>query len=442
MPRVRVEYGGSWAADVVERGIGIPPLDIPPVLSPVLSVDGRVEPDATAWLAEVHARTGGTRTAASHAESLQRFAAFLLERNTTLRGALNRHIVDYVRHRTVDAATRVAGATWQRDRTAIKQFYEWLRDTHGIALPITLDTVPTFRGPVASMREGRGVPVDCAAGTPLEPPQIPELLAAARRPGPGGMNLAGARDAAFIGLGLACGARADTLAHLTIYELPDPALPGDLVEMYLPGAVSKSRREVRLLAFRQHLEPVYGYLKAARPLLLRDWRPEDPIRIAQPPVPGCREVFDTAGNRLRFDTMTAGERQRLLTPGGEPAMLFLSARNGAPLSYRAAEELTSDASRLAEAHARARGAWFPHVHTHDLRHTYATHLAALYMLGIPGRDPAAARCRPDARAAVRMAATGLGHVDAAVTAGYVRQAGRMCRHYGVEDFLGRIEEGQ
>jgi site-specific recombinase XerD len=443
MPRVRIEYGGSWDAGAVEQVLGVPPLDIPPVGAPVLSVDGLVEADASTWLVEVHARTGGTKTAKSHAESLQRFASFLLERGTTLRGAHNGHVVDYVRHRTEAAATRVAGATWQRDRTAIKQFYEWLRDRYGTALPFTLDVVPTPGGPVESMREGRGIPAAGAAGTPLEPPQIPELLAAARRAGvsgpSGGTSPAGARDVAFIALGLACGARADTLAHLTIYELPDPSLPGELVEMYLPGAVSKGRREVRLQAFRRHLDPVYDYLDpqhGSRRLLLKDWRPPDPIRAAQPPVPGSREIFDTAGTRYRFNSMTAAERRRLLTPDGEPAMLFLSARDGAPLSYRTAEELTADVSRAAEAAARARGAFFPHVHTHDLRHTYATHLAALYLLGAAERDRPGPH-RVDARSAVRMAATGLGHLDADTTAVYIRQVGRMCQQYGAADFLGR-----
>ncbi|MCG2621657.1 site-specific integrase [Arthrobacter sp. I2-34] len=443
MPRVRIEYGGSWDAAAVEQVLGVPPLAVPVVRSPVLSVDGLVEPDATAWLAEVYARTDGTKTAKSHAESLQRFASFLLEHGTTLRGARHGHIVEYVRHRTEDAATRVAGATWQRDRTAIKQFYEWLRDAHGTALPFTLDLVPTPGGPVESMREGRGIPAAGAPGTPLEPPQIPQLLAAAQRAtaswAPGVPSPAGARDAAFIALGLACGARADTLAHLTIYELPDPSLPGELVEMYLPGAVSKGRREVRLRAFRRHLDLVYDYLhpeRGARRLLLKDWLPPDPIQAAKPPVPGSREIFDTAGTRYRFNSMTAAERRRLLTPDGEPAMLFLSARDGAPLSYSAAEELTADVSRAAEAAARARGAYFPHVHTHDLRHTYATHLAALYLIGaadqdMPGGHPV------DARGAVGLAATGLGHLDAQTTAVYIRQVGSMARRYGAADFLGR-----
>jgi hypothetical protein len=43
----------------------------------------------------------------------------------------------------------------------------------------------------------------------------------------------------------------------------------------------------------------------------------------------------------------------------------------------------------------------------------------------------------DARSAVRMAATGLGHLDAQTTAVYVRQVGRMCRMYAAADFLGR-----
>jgi integrase len=338
----------------------------------------------------------------------------------------------------------VAGATWHRDRTALKQFYQWLHGSCGTALPVTIDVIATPRGPVESMREGRGIPGVGAPGTPLEPPQIPELLAAARRPdsGTAGTNRAGARDAAFIALGLACGARADALAHLTIYELPDPSLPGDLVPMHLPGAVSKNRRGVRLRAFRRHLQLVYDYLdphRGARRTLLTGWLPEDPIRLAQPPA-GSGEFFDTAGNRYRLDALAAADRRRLLTPEGEPAMLFLSARNGAPLSYRAAEELTSDVSRAAEAAARARGSFFPHVHTHDLRHTYATHLAALFLLGFdegsgtPGR-PA------DVRRAVRMAAAGLGHLDQATTAAYIGQVGAMYRRYGIDDFLGKAAAG-
>src|SRR4051812_43150624 len=77
MRRARIEYGGGWDASVLEQEFGMPPRAVPAVLSPVFTVDGLVEPDATAWLAHVHARTGGTQTARSHAECLQRFAAFL-----------------------------------------------------------------------------------------------------------------------------------------------------------------------------------------------------------------------------------------------------------------------------------------------------------------------------------------------------------------------------
>ncbi|WP_420898067.1 site-specific integrase [Cryobacterium lyxosi] len=417
MRRVRIQQGGVWDPDLIEQDLGQPPLDIPPLLAPVLTIDGHIEPDASAWLAYVAARTGGpysTKTSASYAESLSQYVAFLVDRNTSLRGATNRHIVAYVNQRTVNDQTRVAGTTWSRDRTAIKQFYVWLRDTHRIQVPITLDNIRTPRGVVTSMREGRNVPKASAAGTPLEPPQIDELLGTAWIHGANRAttgSLTGARDAAFIALGVACGGRVDTLAHLTIYELPDQSRPGDLVEMYLPGATSKIRREVRLPAFRHHLQRVHDYANpdgGSRNALLKGWTPADPIHVAQLPTPTFRGIIDTTGTARLFNTMTASERRRLVTPSGEPAMLFISTRDGAPLQYATAQEITGDVSAMAETNAHKRGTFFPHVHSHDLRHTYATHLAALFFLGVAtgaGRDMHGNPQRVDIRSAVQDPAT-------------------------------------
>lgn len=41
MQRARIEYGGGWDASVLEQELGMPPLAVPAVLSPVLTVDGR-----------------------------------------------------------------------------------------------------------------------------------------------------------------------------------------------------------------------------------------------------------------------------------------------------------------------------------------------------------------------------------------------------------------
>jgi site-specific recombinase XerD len=450
MTIVRLVRGGSWNAHAIERELGVRPLAVDPVLSPVLTVDGFVESDATEWLAHVHARTGGTnatKTAESYAESLVALTRFLNDQNTSLRGATRLHIVRYVNYRTVNHLTRVAGTTWSRDRTVIKQFYEWLLETHGVALPITLDSIHTTRGDTTSMREGRNIAKASAAGTPLEPAQIPQLLSAAWRMGPNGQmsdaNLTGARDAAFIALGLACGARANTLAHLTIYELPDPTAPGDLIEMRLPGAVSKSRREVRLPAFSRHLKLVFDYARAvggSRRMLVKGWTPQNPIRVKEAPTPDFHGIIDVHGNRHDFNSMNADVRRRLVTLDGEPAMLFLSTRDGSPLEYSSAQELTGDVSRIAEANAAAHGGHFPHIHTHDLRHTYATHLASLFMLGVatgPGRDMHGHPHRVDVRSAIQMATTGLGHVNESTTALYTQQIGLMSLRYSVDDFLGR-----
>ena len=76
-PRVQVVQGGKWAVGLVEGELGVPPLPIPPVLAPVLTIDGQVEPDAGQWVAEVHARTVGTLTAQSSVDGLAQLAAFL-----------------------------------------------------------------------------------------------------------------------------------------------------------------------------------------------------------------------------------------------------------------------------------------------------------------------------------------------------------------------------
>lgn len=453
MQRVRVIKGGTWNVEMVESELGETPLTVAAVLSPVITVDGFVEADSTEWLALVHGRKAGprtTKTAESYARSLCGYASFLIERNTSLRGATSVLFKAYVNYRTVDPSTRVAGTTWVRDRTAIKQFHEWLRETYGVAMPFTVEFFRTPYGVVSSMREGRNVIKASAAGTPLEPPQIPELLAAAWRQGPDGAasqtNITGARDAAFIALGLACGARANTLAHLTIYELPSASAPGDLVEMILPGAISKTGRQVRMLAFNRHLAPLHAYVRrigGSRNFFLKGWLPADPIFIKTEPLEGANGITDVDGIERPFNTMTANERRRLITPDGEPAMLFLSASNGGPLGYSAAEELTGDISRIAEVNAASRGGYFPHVHTHDLRHTYATHLAALFLLGIPtgsGQDMHGRPVRVDVRSAVKMACVGLGHASEASTSLYIQQVGLMALRYSISDFLGRADD--
>jgi integrase len=137
--------------------------------------------------------------------------------------------------------------------------------------------------------------------------------------------------------------------------------------------------------------------------------------------------------------MTNDDRCRLLTPEGEPATLFLSATSGGPMAAPSVGEITADTSRLAEAVAEHDGRWFPHVHTHDLRHTYATHLAAVFLLGgvNAGRDLHGEHPRLDVQSAVKMASVGLGHLDESTTHLYIQQVGLMvAAGYTTSDFLG------
>lgn len=297
------------------------------------------------------------------------------------------------------------------------------------------------------MVEGRNIPKASAAGTPLEPPQVGELLAAALTYGANRGetgSYTGARDAAFISLGLACGARANTLTHLTTYEIPQGHDgEGDLIEMTLPGATSKTRREVRLAAFTHHLRRVRLFIdpkRGARRHQLHGWQPDRPIHIAEEPTPQFRGIVDTDGVRRPFRDMTADERRRLVTPTGEPAMIFLGFHSGAPLAVKTAREFVGDISAMRERDAALAGQHFPHVHTHDLRHTYATHLAAVFYLGVPygpGRDLRGRPHRIDIHSAIKMASAGLGHLDESTTALYTQQVGMMALRYTADDFLGR-----
>lgn len=456
MARVGVHKGGAWDPSIVRRVLGVVPHDLPPVSAPVITIDGIIENDATAWLREVDARSGlrRTKTALTRADSLRAFLNYVLAQNTSIRGATNAHIIGYIRTRTT-GPRRVSGNTIASDRSTIRGFYEWLRDERGIPLPITLDELRTPNGPVLSMREGRGIPKASAAQTPLEPPQIAELLAAATTRN-NGQNYTAARDAAFISLGLACGARADTLAHLLTYEIPASPRPtprnrkpteGDLIEIRLPAAVSKTNREVVLPAIRRHLDRVRRFINpetGARRHQLDRWTPpKNPIRVATGPTATFRGIVDTDGNRRSFNTMTAEDRRRLVTETNEPAMIFLTVHRGRPLSERSAEEIVSTVSAEAEDRAEQAGTVFPHVTTHDLRGTYATHLAALFYFGVPtsaGRDLDGKPHRVNIQSAVKMAATGLGHINARTTQLYIQQVGLMASQYSINAFLGREQQ--
>ncbi|WP_309887359.1 site-specific integrase [Curtobacterium sp. 320] len=456
MARVRVHRGGGWDVEVVQRTLGVVPHVVPPVTAPVITIDGIVEDDASAWLREVDARTGlrKTKTAITRADNLRTFLHYITAHNTSLRGATNAHIIEYINTRTT-GPNRVSGNTIASDRATIRGFYEWLRDERGIPLPITIDELRTANGPVLSMREGRGIPKASAAQTPLEPPQIDELLAAAITRN-NGQNYTAARDAAFISLGLACGARADTLAHLLTYELPQapsstPRNPnpveGDLIQMRLPGAVSKTSREVVLPAIRRHLDRVRKYVDpetGGRRLQLDRWKPPaNPIWVAIGPTAKFHGIVDTDGIRRNFNTMTADERRRLVTKTGQPAMIFLTVHRGRPLSERTAEEIVADVSAEAERRAAEAGSIFPHVTTHDLRGTYATHLAALFYFGVPtsaGRDLDGRPHRINIQSAVKMASIGLGHIDQNTTQLYIQQVGLMASRYTIDAFLGRTRQ--
>lgn len=86
MARVGVHKGGAWDPSIVRRVLGVVPHDLPPVSAPVITSDGFIENDATAWLREVDARSGlrRTKTALTRADSLRSFLNYVLAQNTSI----------------------------------------------------------------------------------------------------------------------------------------------------------------------------------------------------------------------------------------------------------------------------------------------------------------------------------------------------------------------
>ena len=310
-------------------------------------------------------------------EFLARHGVGVFESRERLKLGLSR----YAEHRAAGPLKqRFAATTWGQHMSILSMFYRWaLEEGYAQAEPFTYRTARAlFHG------TGREVRVNLAVRrTPkphvrvryLEPDFTELFLNGLRGLAPDGALDTGyrgrelARNAAMGGLGLATGLRLQEFTHLLTYEIPAlPPRPTTIpIPFPVPAGVSKGRKFRTTWSSYEALAAVHHYLELDRAATAdgSTWCPPrrwgEPLLVTNPDARGGR----INGVRRRWDTLTPGERRRLVAPEGGSCLLAL--RNGGGLFTAWATVFERTADRI-----RARfEPRFPHVYPHRLRHSFS-----------------------------------------------------------------------
>lgn len=311
----------------------------------------------------------------------------LFDSRERLKYALGR----YAEHRaTGPTAERFAATTWGRHMSVLALFYRWAQEEgHARAEPFTYRTARAlFAG------TGRQVRVNLAVRrTPkphvtikyLEPAFIALFLNGLRGLAPDGRPDTGyrgrelVRNAAVGELALSTGLRLAEFSYLLSYEIP--ALPSTRspvpIPFPVPSGVTKGRKfRVTWISY-DALAAVHHYLELDRAATADGtvWRPPlrwgEALLITEPDARGGR----INGVRRRWDTLTPGERRRMVAPEGGSCLLAVKNGGGPFTAWPAVFERTADRIR---SRFEPR---FPHVHPHRLRHSMAMHTLEYLVTG-------------------------------------------------------------
>ena len=178
-----------------------------------------------------------------------------------------------------------------------------------------------------------------------------------------------ARNAAIGELALATGMRLQEFSSLLVYEVPPlPSCPVTApIPFPVPAGVAKGRKFRTTWISYDALAAVHHYVELDRPATTdgTDWRPRarqgEPLLVTDPDERGGR----VNGVRRRWETLTPGERRRLVAPGGGTCVLAAKAGGGPFTAWASVFERTADRIRA------CREPRFPHVYPHRLRHSFS-----------------------------------------------------------------------
>jgi integrase len=351
--------------------------------------DGRAEPRPAAvvncWLRELPASGAPSpKTWEYYARAVREWLEFLAEHGVGLfdsRGRLRQALGKYAEHRASGpAGQRFAASTWNQHMSILSLFYRWaMAEGHASAEPFTYKAARAlFDG------AGRPVRVNMAVRRSAKPhvtiryleEDFAEMfLQALRGLAPGGAPEDGyrgrelARNAAVGELALATGLRLQEFSYLLCYEIPPPparptAAP---VPFPVPAGVSKGRKFRTTWVSFEALAAVHQYLELDRAASTEGsgWAPPgrwgEPLLVSEADARGGR----VNGVRRPWESLTPGERRRLVAPGGGSCLLAVRGGGGPFTAWATVFERTSD---------RIRGRYeprFPHVSPHRLRHSFS-----------------------------------------------------------------------
>jgi site-specific recombinase XerD len=337
------------------------------------------------WLRELPASGAPAPSSwENYARAVKEWMEFLAEHGVGLfdsRDRLKLGLSRYAEHRaTGPLRHRFVASTWGQHMSILSMFYRWaLEEGHAQAEPFTYKTARAlFHG------TGREVRVNLAVRrTPkphvtikyLEPDFTQLFLNGLRGLTPDGAFDTGyrgrelARNAAVGELALATGLRLQEFTYMLACEIP--ALPPRAtpvpIPFPVPAGVTKGRKFRLTWISYNALAAVHQYLELDRAATADGsaWRPPrrwgDPLLVTAPDERGGR----INGVRRRWDTLTPGERRRLVAPAGGSCLLALKTGGGPFTAWPAVFERTADRIRT---RFELR---FPHVYPHRLRHSFS-----------------------------------------------------------------------
>jgi len=423
---------------VVEQEIGQPPLPVAPVTTPVIFVDYRVHTASAAWLASRPAKA--PRTLIEDAKNLGYWIGYLRdthglthpdEAHADVFAATEEHLLSYYARCNHDPHHRLSADGWKRRLSVIKQFHEYAHQRYRLPLPFTPRTVHLRTGGTVTSTGLAPRVKATSAGQPVEPAWANQLVQGAWRITGDGDELGDLtveRDAAFIELALGCGGRRHTLFGMSTYEMP-PRRAGHLNVVNIPDMITKNDAGGAALAFEPRLQRVRAYIEGARTdlcdLTRQHFDPERPITLLGANQQRWEGVdHDGVKTEGRWTDTDMHDRLRMLNPDGTSPLLWLSVETGAPLSYYHLGYIVRHARDFVREHINPD---FPAgFRTHDLRHTFAVHMAVAIVRGRIAKELdgafAAAHATSLVADAIKLVCASLGHASETTTRLYLTHA--------------------
>ena len=452
--RVPIEYDAS----VVASYLGDDPLPIDVgerVLAPFLTVDGRIHGPTSDFLRHHCLARPNPATARRIASDLAAWLGFLCNdcglapfedrRDPVLLASEEDWARFYRRCQYGSEEEVISPDGWRKRASAIKRLYEFARSRYNHVPPfdiISFTTAEGFAGTAIAKYKPRRRNTG-SAGTPITPHFVEQLIMGAMRVDLEGHQefYKGAdRDQAIVSLGVGTGLRRNNLANITTYEIP-PASDLPLTVMRVADRITKGDAGGDAFVFSHRLPAVHGYIAGARAdaVARGPYAPTkrlDIIEADDRSVRFTRERSDQVVTK-EWTNMSEDDRRRLVDVDGTTPGLFVNEYTGAPLAYDSFSNAIEGARRFA--HERINPSFPQRFRLHDLRHTYAVHLAVAIYRGVLS-DSVREDRRDDwvvdhVADAVEFVKSSLGHASEGSTRLYIQTAHRFLT-IPTEQFLG------